>query len=159
MYLNSCQITSECGYSTGLECISNQCQCNTSLFWNGTHCDVFKTYLQSCLTEQGEFSNISCLASQNLHCATNGQNAGFCSCNTHFYFNVTTSRCVAQKLNSELCSSSIECRNDLGLNCSGSCQCLSTFYWSSVNSICGSYLLVFIQILGEIKILTFDTRA
>jgi hypothetical protein len=145
MRLNDCQISSEGGQNTGLECISNQCQCHTSLFWNGTHCDSYKTYLQSCLTQQGEFSNVSCLASQNLQCATNGQNAGLCSCNTNFYFDTTSSSCVAQKFNTQLCLSSIECRNDLGLNCiSGQCQCFSTFYWSSANSICGnSFVLIF----------------
>jgi len=146
MYLNVCQITSECGYNTGLECISTQCQCSTSLFWNGTHCDSYKTYLESCLTQQGEFSNISCLASQNLHCATKGQNAGLCSCNTNFYFDAANSRCVAQKLNNQTCSSSVECRNDLGLNCTlGLCQCLSTFFWSLTNSICGIFSIFILQ--------------
>ncbi len=97
-------------------------------------------YFESCLTEQGQFSNASCLPNQNLHCATNGELAGFCSCNTNFYFNNVTSRCEAKHLNLEYCFNVTQCRSDLGLRCYESvCQCNSTYYWSTSNSICGNF--------------------
>ena len=102
--------------------------------------DTVKTYLESCLTQQGYF-NYSCSSTQNLICAWNGLYAGLCSCTTKYYFDTSSNKCVSQKLTGLSCALSSDCRNDLGLLCSSSstCSCSTGYFWSPATSSCGRY--------------------
>ena len=159
MFNETCTSDSLCGTNTNLQCINQICTCSNS-FWNGSYCgklyfkgiiynnNLFwyspqiesrRTYLQSCLTEQNSFNDKVCSTQQNLICATSGQLAGLCSCQTNFYFNALALQCEAQKLNSDECTSITECRSDLGLNCINNiCQCSSEHFWSTASVSCGT---------------------
>jgi hypothetical protein len=103
--------------------------------------DNKRSYLDSCLTAQGSFDNSSCLASKLLHCAKTGSAAGYCICQKFYYYDTILLICRQQKLNGISCSSTSQCRTDLGLSCiSGSCQCTSSkMYWSSSLANCSNF--------------------
>ena len=116
--------------------------------------DGFRTYLQSCLTRQGNYDNTSCSSQQNLICVINGELAGYCYCQNEYYFDNTTMRCEPQKLNMGNCSVAVECRGELGLYCVyGKCICKSTHYWSSSLSSCCIYLFLKFQFTLYSKII------
>jgi hypothetical protein len=60
------------------------------------------------------------------------------NCATNYYLlNTGSIYCVSKKLKNESCSSSNECRGDLGLVCNqGTCQCSSSQTWSNTNQTC-----------------------
>ena len=59
-------------------------------------------------------------------------------CPEKYYFNLQTITCIPKKLNLISCSSTIECREDLGLSCQGGkCQCNSLDHgWSIIYQSC-----------------------
>ena len=77
--------------------------------------------------------NTGCDTTKFLSCSVNNQTLYVCVCDTNSYWSGST--CTAQKFNTQPCSSTSECRNDLGLYCSVTCVCNSTFYWD--NTKCG----------------------
>ena len=69
-----------------------------------------------------------------MHCSeTDG-----CRCQAYKYFQNSTSSCIHQKLNNEICSLDHECRQDLGLSCkSNVCACSAPNYsWSPTSLKC-----------------------
>ena len=156
-YNEACTSSDECGYKTKLKCLNGHCLCENT-FWEGTLCgknislfgsfigvkwrllinkDEFRTYLQPCLTRQGDYDNRACSSQQNLTCSVTGEFAGHCYCQATYYFDNGTMKCVPKKLNMVDCSLTAECREDLGLYCAyGKCICKSTDYWSVALSTC-----------------------
>ena len=89
-----------------------------------------KSYLQTCSIELG------CDETRSLNCSITGDLLYICDCLNGSYWSSSLNNCTTKKLNSLPCSSSNECRTDLGLDCTSSqCQCSSLFYWDSTQ--CG----------------------
>ena len=89
------------------------------------------TYNQWC------YLDVGCDSTQGLSCSVNNQTLYVCVCASKFYW--TGATCAAQKLKTAVtCSSTAECRNDLGLYCSTTCVCNSTFYWDTALLQCGN---------------------
>jgi hypothetical protein len=65
-----------------------------------------------------------------------------CQCNATEYFDSSVLACVNKKVNNEACTSSHNCRSDLGLSCqSNLCQCdLGQQFWLPSASMCVSLL-------------------
>ena len=96
--------------------------------------DNLKSYNSSCS------SNSSCDSTKSLYCVQIGQLVGLCACNSLMYWNGST--CAAEQTINTTCSSTSQCRMDLGLSCiSAICSCNSNYYWSG--SACGMKFLLF----------------
>ena len=96
-----------------------------------------KNYLENCTSSEGFYLNASCSTQKNLYCAPTGDTAGQCSCAPMYYYDTGSASCVAQKMNSIACTTSLECRSDLNLSCSsGFCICPSNQYWSYISYMC-----------------------
>jgi hypothetical protein len=96
--------------------------------------------MKSCLRPQGIFDNSACSSKQNLICKRTGDLAGYCTCNTYEYFDISQNKCLNMKIASKSCNSSVECRQDLGLSCvNGICECKKNYYWND-SSACSDFL-------------------
>ena len=89
------------------------------------------TYGQSCTINDG------CDATKSLMCSYYNQTLYKCLCANFYFWSGTT--CTAQYLGSPVtaCSSTSQCRSDLGLYCSTNCVCNITHYWDTVALMCG----------------------
>lgn len=100
--------------------------------------------MQSCVDSDG------CDPTKSLKCQVYGDldNLYSCVCNDSLFWNGST--CVPQNLFNVTCTSSIQCRSDLGLSCNltqSQCVCNSSSFWNSTRLSCqskpafGSYCL------------------
>lgn len=118
-YFNeSCEFDDWCQNDLGLKCSSQRCVCSLGT-WNSVICEKKK---------ENEICSLSDQCIGNLVCLN-----GVCKCSnsTVLYFDNSTSFCEAKKLNNFSCLNTLNCRDDLGLNCTLSlCQCdVTNKFW------------------------------
>ena len=80
--------------------------------------------------------------SSDLECKDPMSCASFkCQCSSPAqYFDASTSSCVSKKVNNEACTSSHNCRSDLGLSCqNGICLCNATSQFWKTSGTCNNY--------------------
>ena len=58
------------------------------------------------------------------------------NCKPYNYWNIASSNCIAQKLDTESCLSNGDCLSLSGLYCSTTCKCQSNYYWLSASKLC-----------------------
>ncbi|RNA42357.1 hypothetical protein BpHYR1_040146, partial [Brachionus plicatilis] len=113
------------------------CQCGAGTYWTGTSCASVRTYGQTC-------DGLKCWAYTNGYsCYADFGDGKRCLCETVTQW-WTGSTCVAKYFNFVSCSSSCQCREDLGLACrsySGfyscntyfadtRCTCVNSAFWT-----------------------------
>lgn len=103
-----------CLSKLGLECINEQCQCNSNSYF-AKECRLKRTYLDKC-------HNISTLCNDelNLKCIN-----GFCNCDNFNYWNGEA--CKIKQSYNELCQNTdVQCQTSLNLFCDSTqmkCHC------------------------------------
>ena len=107
------------------------------------------SYNQSCT------QNAGCDSTEGLSCSFYNQTLYVCLCANLYYWTGTT--CTPQIMGNTvtLCTSTAQCRNDLGLYCSTNCVCNSTFYWDTVSNMCCNLTIIFYIFRLKIPITIF----
>ena len=72
--------------------------------------------------------DLSCDSTKLLNCSVTGENLYKCQCPPYYYW--STNMCYAMLSDTDPCTSTSQCRGDLGLVCSTTCSCLNTHYWN-----------------------------
>lgn len=105
-------------------------------FFNNINLDTIKGYMSNCTIDQG------CDSSQSLICSKFNSTVNICTCSITQYWLASSSKCVNKFSNGIACTSTTECRSDLGLVCSGSvCTCSpNNYYWTG--STCSNQLFI-----------------
>lgn len=130
LYNQTCSTQSQCSTSQNTLCLSGFCTCNSTY-------NYYDSSLAKCQLKINE--TISC--TQDIQCLGNmACLSGTCACanTTTHYFNQSSLTCSSKTLRRTTCTTSISCRQDLGLICNSShCVCdPSTPFWSSVRFRC-----------------------
>ena len=86
--------------------------------------------------------NAGCDSTKGLSCSFYNQTLYYCLCANLYYW--TGSTCTPQIMGNPLtsCTSTSQCRSDLGLYCLTNCVCYSTFYWDTISLRCCMYNFV-----------------
>lgn len=120
-----CSASEQCQTGANMVCLNSKCTCENKKFWNGSMCGNVANYMDTCSID------VNCDTTKLLNCSITGESLYKCVCAFDYYWSSSSNICLAKKTNTDPCSSSSECRDDLGLVCSsGACSCLNTYYWS-----------------------------
>ena len=147
---NTCTQSDACNSGKGLSCTSMICQCNSTQFWksNTDGCVNYYGYnAGTCSADNQCLSNLVCKTSgSSCSCPTNIMN-GNCDCPVRVsgnekYWN--GSFCAPALNKSKSCTADYMCQTlTQKTTCiSGTCACLSTEYFSNINNICETLLII-----------------